>query len=145
MVLVMSERLRIVDGRRFGCTRCGNCCVQPGYVFFSWPELDRMATHLDLDVTEFRARFGVTWDAQLGCWSIDATDGRGCSLLDADRGCRVHPVKPTQCKTFPFWPELVDEAEGWEAAKAYCPGLDRAEGRLYSADEIRRIRDTAES
>ena len=137
----MGEPLPILQGRRFGCTRCGNCCMEPGYVFFTYGEMERMAAHLSLRVDDFRQQFDVRWDPHGECWSIDATDGHGCGLLDGARGCRVHPVKPTQCAAFPFWPELLDEARVWEETKRYCPGLDAEDGRLYSAEEIRSIRD----
>ncbi len=29
-----------------------------------------------------------------------------------DGGCAIHPAKPTQCRIFPFWPELVESHEG---------------------------------
>jgi Fe-S-cluster containining protein len=63
----------------------------------------------------------------------------GCPLLTADKGCSVHSVKPMQCQTFPFWSELIEDDSAWSDAKSYCPGMDAADGRLYSAEEIRDI------
>lgn len=99
-----------------------------------------MAAHLGLSTTRFSKLYGAAWDAGWQRWAIDATDGRGCPLLDEQRGCRVHPVKPRQCASFPFWPELLDDAAAWESLKRYCPGLDSETGRLYSEEEILEIR-----
>jgi len=49
-------------------------------------------------------------------------------------GCRVYPVRPTQCRTFPFWHEYTRSPEAWARAAERCPGVNR--GRLYSAAEI---------
>ncbi len=133
-------RLPIINGRKFGCTACGNCCFEKGYVFFGFAELAAMAEHLKLSQAEFKDTFDVTWDADSDGWMFDATDGNGCPLLDKKRQCRVHPVKPTQCRTFPFWDELLDRKADWEAAKSFCPGLDAEDGRLFSRAEIQKLR-----
>ena len=48
--------------------------------------------------------------------------GAHCHFL-RDGGCRIHPAKPTQCRIFPFWPELVDKPRAWAKTAAYCPGI----------------------
>jgi uncharacterized protein len=49
-----------------------------------------------------------------------------CHFLK-DGGCSVHPAKPVQCRTFPFWPELVDDAVEWHKTAAFCPGIEKGE------------------
>ncbi|MCK6545817.1 YkgJ family cysteine cluster protein [Myxococcota bacterium] len=136
----MSKALPIVDGRRFGCTACGNCCMEPGYVYMTGEEVERIATHLALSERAFKAKFRVQYERASKEWFIDALDGKGCPLLDADRKCSVHPVKPRQCSTFPFWDELLDDAARWEASKSFCPGLDAPKGELYDRGRILAIR-----
>ena len=51
-----------------------------------------------------------------------------------DKGCKIYPVRPTQCRTFPFWPEIVKSPTSWKIAATECPGMN--EGTLHSADEI---------
>jgi len=43
-------------------------------------------------------------------------------------------VRPTQCRTYPFWPENVKSADAWHALEPDCPGLNR--GRLFTPAEI---------
>jgi uncharacterized protein len=100
-----------------------------------------MAKHLDLDVRAFWLEFEVRHDSSSTQPVLVAKDGLGCPLLSKEKICRVHSVKPMQCRSFPFWPELLDTASAWEYARQDCPGMDAPEGRLYSADEIRKIRD----
>lgn len=45
-----------------------------------------------------------------------------CHFLK-DGGCSIHPAKPTQCRIFPFWPELVDSRREWLKTARYCPGM----------------------
>jgi Fe-S-cluster containining protein len=57
-----------------------------------------------------------------------------CHFL-GDRGCSVHPVKPAQCRIFPFWPELVESRAEWRKTARYCPGL--GQGPLVHIDAAR--------
>ena len=49
-----------------------------------------------------------------------------CHFLK-DGGCAVHAAKPVQCRTFPFWPELVDDEVEWHKTGAFCPGIGQGE------------------
>ncbi len=131
----------MVGPKRFGCTRCGNCCMEPGYVFMSVDEMNAIAAALELSLSAFKTKYDIEWDAGASSWTIDATDGNGCPLLDPNRGCTVNDVKPNQCRTFPFWDEMLDDQAEWESAKRFCPGLDAEGGRRYSSAEIRAIRN----
>lgn len=104
-----------------------------------------MAIHMGIDIDAFRVRAKVAWVSELGGWTIDATDGEGCPLLEPDGGCAVHPVKPAQCRAFPFWPEMLDNACVWEESKSFCEGLDAPDGHLFSKEEIEDIRQLMEA
>ena len=54
-----------------------------------------------------------------------------------DDGCTVDEVRPTQCRTFPFWPENLETPGAWEAVIHQCPGV--GEGKHYELVEIRRL------
>jgi len=131
--------LDIEGGRRFGCTACGNCCMQDGYVYMKEGEVERMAAHLGKTVGEFWRDYRVHAHPADDEPVIEAKDGKGCPLLTADRRCSVHPVKPVQCSTWPFWRDMVEDVDTWTKAKSYCPGLDAPTGQLYSRKEILAI------
>ena len=61
----------------------------------------------------------------------------------AGRGCSIHPAKPTQCRTFPFWPELVGDPGAWKGAQSYCPGIGKGKliqiGRAMEMTEEQRL------
>ena len=62
-----------------------------------------------------------------------------CVFLEPD-GCSVHPAKPLQCSTFPFWPELVDSKREWLKTANWCPGIGK--GPLVNIETARAIAQT---
>jgi len=55
------------------------------------------------------------------------------------KGCAVYPVRPNQCRTWPFWNCNLNYPDDWNEAGTVCPGINR--GRLYAAEEIRQLRE----
>ena len=49
-----------------------------------------------------------------------------CHFLNSE-GCSIHPAKPTQCRLYPFWPELVENRKAWNAEKRDCPGVGKGQ------------------
>lgn len=107
-------------------------------VYFEREELLKIADYLRETIEQLIARLKLEPEGTR--FVLDASDGRGCPLLGSDRSCSVHAVKPKQCATFPFWPHLLDDEKEWESAKAFCPGIDSAQGKIYSRGEILAIR-----
>ena len=126
------------DGLRFDCTLCGNCCTgPPGAVWFNEEEGKVMAAKLGLDVATFLERYARRLDKK---WSLreQEIDGRfDCVFLDRDTPgkatCRLYEARPTQCRTWPFWPENLESRAAWEEARR------QAEVALYQ-EEVARSR-----
>ncbi|MBI5503471.1 MAG: YkgJ family cysteine cluster protein [Deltaproteobacteria bacterium] len=120
---------------RFECTQCGKCCWTRGeyaHVYVTRQDMARMSASLGLEPKEFRYRF--TLRDEDGWVELDFPGGR-CVFLDPLTNlCQVYAVRPTQCQTFPFWPELL-RAGGWTAeARRMCEGV--GEGRQVPAQEV---------
>ena len=128
-----SSDLWYADGLRFECSRCGDCCRGPGYVWVSAGESDRLAEHLDLTSDRFARRFLRTVSGRLALIDNPAGD---CVFWD--NGCTVYAARPTQCRTFPFWSQNLAHPGSWDRTVRACPGA--GEGRLYNRDEIERLR-----
>lgn len=133
------------DGLAFTCTQCGNCCTGgPGYVWLSDAEIDRFAVHLRLDRKVFLKTYcrsvngGISLKErrtpanQYDCvfLTLDPTTGK--------RGCSVYPVRPLQCRTWPFWDGNLASKQNWKAAKKICPGMDQ--GKPYALERIEALR-----
>lgn len=124
------------DGLRFSCTRCGDCCQGPGYVWLTVARAAEIAEHLGLSVEEFGRRYLRTVDGRLAL--TDRPSG-ACVFWSEEEGCGVYPARPTQCRTFPFWRRHVKSRRAWEAVVEECPGA--GSGRRFSAGEIEDLVD----
>ena len=132
------------DGLQFTCTQCGNCCTgPPGYVAFTKEEADAIADYLGITVKEFRKRFTHK------VFGIDSLEERpsqfgfDCIFLkrdDSDKAiCSIYPVRPAQCRTWPFWSDNIESPRTWKKTQGLCPGS--GSGQLYPVEEIRILRD----
>jgi Fe-S-cluster containining protein len=122
------------DGLRFRCTRCGHCCTgAPGYVWVHDEEITALAEYHGQTVAEFTALHV----RQVGHRrSLREQVNGDCVFYDKIQGCTVYPVRPRQCRTWPFWESNVVTPEAWERTCAICPGS--GQGELIAAEEITR-------
>ena len=97
-------------------------------MYLTEDDLKRAAAFFKMAPGKFEARY-VYRTAKRMRFRIP-TSGT-CPFLE-DAGCSIHPVKPSQCRIFPFWPELVESAREWRAAARYCPGMSK--GRLVNIE-----------
>ncbi len=124
------------EGLRFQCTACGKCCVNHGdgyeYVFSNRKERAALARHFGVTLEEFERRWCERID---GVGLSFKSRGDGCIFLKAGR-CSVYALRPGQCRSFPFWPELLADEDTWQHDVAsFCPGV--GQGPLHGLNEIR--------
>lgn len=119
---------------RFECTRCGHCCVAGGnyHVFLEPGEAEAIRGHLGLSRSWFRRRY-LAWSQGGERVLASREDGR-CIFLDAAGHCRVYGARPVQCRTYPFWPELVTRRSAWEKERRRCEGIGR--GPVVTVERI---------
>jgi hypothetical protein len=122
---------------RFECTGCGACCTGDAdhYVEVNAAERDAIRALLGLSRVWFRRRYLVRVAAGLTGIRL-GPDGR-CPFLGADHRCRVYPVRPRQCRTYPWWPELVEQRSGWQTEAKRCEGINR--GAVVPLAKIERM------
>lgn len=125
------------DGLRFRCTRCGDCCTgAPGHVWVTDDDLTRIADHLGRPVEEVHGLYARK--AHRGLTLREKANG-DCVFFERGVGCTVYPVRPPQCRTWPFWESNVRTPADWERTCEVCPGS--GQGDLVPVDEItRRVR-----
>ncbi len=126
--------LGVVCGLRFTCQPgCTSCCSVTGYVYLTEPDLRSAAVFLGITKKAFERRYVYRTRHLL---RLRKPRNAQCHFLK-DGGCTIHPAKPTQCRLFPFWPELVASRDSWRRARAYCPGIGK--GPAVSLDAALRI------
>lgn len=118
-------------GLQFECRQCGRCCGgAPGYVFVTQDEIWAITAHLAVSLEDFMGQH--VRKTRRG-FSLVEQAGGDCALLDGGK-CRVYPVRPTQCRTWPFWPTNLANRRAWNRAGRRCPGI--GSGTLHPLDEI---------
>jgi uncharacterized protein len=127
----MDDQRWYKDGLRFECTECGACCTgAPGFVWVNKSEIEGMAACLDMEVAEFETRYV----RQVGIRkSLIERPNYDCVFLHGGR-CDVYPVRPRQCRTWPFWESNLSSPERWNDAAEACPGCNH--GKLFTLLEI---------
>ena len=113
-----------------GCTRC---CDQKGFVYLGTGDLERAAKFVGMSAKAFEKKYVYRTKHQM---RLRKPPEKQCPFLE-DYGCSIHPAKPTQCRTFPFWPEIVERRDTWQRTAQYCPGIGKGELiQIGSAMEI---------
>jgi uncharacterized protein len=131
---ILDRRSYFFDaGIRFQCQQCGSCCTgEPGTIYVTPDEIKALAAHLRLDVEAFTRRYLYPFQDSFSIG--EHADGR---CLFYDDGCTIYPLRPHQCRTYPFWFSNLRSEERWRAIRKACPGIGL--GRLRRRDEILAI------
>ena len=107
---------------RFECQPgCVACCDQKGYVYLTEDDLKRAAKFTGMTAAAFQKKYVYRTAHTL---RFRKPREKQCPFLES-HGCAIHPAKPTQCRTFPFWPDLVESAAAWKRTGRYCPGIGK--------------------
>jgi len=103
------------DLSKFVCRRCGACCRIEGIVRLKDDDPKCIAAHLGMSESEFIANETNLAPDRKSLVLKDRPDG-ACAMLDAENRCRIYPVRPEKCRTYPYeWTNDISET--------YCPGL----------------------
>jgi len=130
-----------VRGLHFQCQQCGACCSGPaeGYIWVTRAEIEFIADYLKITVGQLRKKY--LRRVGLRTTIIEQPNTKDCIFLQETEGrkeCMIYPVRPSQCRIWPFWPENFKSTNAWNKAAQKCGGINR--GRLYSFEEIEKIR-----
>lgn len=120
------------DGLRFCCTSCGRCCTgSQGYVWISVAEATALAEHFSLALDDFGRRYLRRVGMRLAL--VDGADG-ACVLLQG-KLCSVYELRPSQCRSFPWWPSVLASPQDWRRTALDCEGISDA-APLVAAEVI---------
>lgn len=85
----------------FRCRRCGACCrIKNGIVRVSSDEIARIAAFLGRSEQDFIENETELAPDRKSLMLKSRADG-SCAFLDETNLCRINPVKPDKCRTFP--------------------------------------------
>jgi len=123
-----------MESVRFTCQPgCIKCCEQKGFVYLTEDDLKRAAAYVEMTPRAFERKYVYRTAHEL---RFRKPREKQCPFL-LENGCSIHPAKPTQCRAFPFWPELLDSRTEWNRTAKYCPGIGK--GPLIKIAAARRM------
>ena len=71
-----------------------------------------------LRTSKFKTVYSQVRGKGLDCIFLDRSSRNGKAL------CSLYDLRPSQCRTWPFWSENVESPEAWIAASQSCPGIN---------------------
>ncbi len=131
-----------VGGLHFECMQCGRCCSGPaeGYIWVAKPEVRLIADFLKKTTGQLRQK--CLKRVGLRTTLIEQSGTKDCTFLQKGDGgekrCSIYPVRPSQCRIWPFWPSNLASQNAWNEAAQRCPGINRE--RYYSLEKIEKIK-----
>jgi Fe-S-cluster containining protein len=128
-----------VVGLHFECVQCSRCCSGPGegYIWVTKPEIEFIADFLKMSSGELRRK--CLRRVSLRTTIIEHHTTRDCIFLQNIEGrkiCVIYPVRPSQCRTWPFWSDNLTNPNAWNKAAQKCPGINK--GRLARNPNCRK-------
>ncbi len=125
------------NGLRFECQMCRYCCSsEPGYVYLTKNDIESAASFLSLTFDGFIEKYCRLVDfGTYSLVSLRETPDYDCIFL-SPRGCAVYAARPLQCRTYPFWKNVMESEEKWKEEGKSCPGIGK--GKTISKKEIER-------
>jgi Fe-S-cluster containining protein len=133
------------DGVQFACQGSGKCCTshgEYGFVFLTPDDRKRMAQHLKVSTSAFTRKYCQKYN---GAFHLkEDRINPDCIFLEGKR-CGIYEARPTQCRTWPFWPEVMNAKTWKKEVLSFCPGVGK--GQTISAAKIKEqllIQETAE-
>lgn len=124
------------EGLRFHCTGCGQCCTGPaGYVWLTPSDIDEIASFLQISKESFLRRYTRAVHGRISLLERRHLGNFDCIFLKEAK-CQIYPVRPKQCRAFPWWPENLRNRAAWRKCAERCEGVDHPDAPLVSHEEI---------
>ena len=124
-------------GIKFQCQGSANCCVSRGsygFVFLSIKDLLKLAKFFKISLIDFKRKYCHTTNDFVHLKEI-RTNGE-CIFLKNNK-CSVYKFRPTQCKTWPFWPENMNVKMWNNEIVNFCLGIGK--GKLINKEKIDKL------
>ncbi|MFN7825465.1 MAG: YkgJ family cysteine cluster protein [Pseudobdellovibrionaceae bacterium] len=124
------------DGVRFECQGSGKCCTshgEYGFVFLTLDDRRRMAKHLGISTSAFTRKYCENKNGVFHL--LEDPKNTDCMFLK-NKKCSIYDARPTQCRTWPFWPEVMNAKTWKKEVMSFCPGVGK--GPVISAEKIEK-------
>lgn len=127
------------EGVKFQCQGSGKCCTSHGefgFVFLTLEDRRRFAKYFKISTSQFTKKYCEKYNGAFHL--IERKDNPDCLFLKG-KGCSVYEARPTQCRTWPFWPEVMSPKAWKKEITSFCPGVGK--GKVWTKEEIKEQMD----
>lgn len=127
------------QGVNFECQGSGKCCISHGnfgFVFLTLKDRQKLAAHLGIETRKFTQQYCQKTNGYFHL--TESPDQKECTFLK-NRQCSVYAARPTQCRTWPFWPEVMPVKKWTAEVAGFCPGVGK--GKLIDSRKIKATLD----
>lgn len=122
------------EGLYFKCSQCSNCCSGfPGFVWISQEEIEQIHKFLKISKNDFLKNYTRQVYGKISL--IEDPINYDCCFLK-NKKCTIYPIRPHQCKSYPFWESNLSDKKSWQGLKKQCPGIDQ--GDFFSLEDIQK-------
>jgi len=118
------------DKIKFECKQCGGCCSGvSGYIWLTEIEQSSIADLLKISVADFLKKYTISVNGKISLKETrKSRDDYWCIFLENSAKCRIYERRPHQCRSYPFWENIVTNENNLNAVLADCPGVQRNNG-----------------
>ncbi len=88
-------------------------------------------------VRKVKGAYSLVERANFDCIFLQRADGKAT--------CGIYPVRPMQCRTWPFWEMNLQTPAAWTHAASRCPGMCDLDAPKYPLAHIEKCRTHPES
>lgn len=130
----ITKKAFLSEGVKFECQGSGKCCTSHGefgFVFLTLDDRRRFAKHLKLTTGEFTKKYCTN---RSGLWHLNEDPKNPDCMFLKNKKCSVYLARPTQCRTWPFWPEVMNPKAWKKEVVSFCPGVNK--GSVIPFDSI---------
>ncbi len=134
------------SGVQFQCQGSGKCCTshgEYGFVFLTLEDRRRFAKFFKIPTGTFTKKYCQKTN---GAYHLIEKKGQPDCLFLKGKSCSVYEARPTQCRTWPFWPEVMSPKTWKKEISSFCPGVGK--GKIWTQNEIEmqiRLQEKMES
>lgn len=124
------------NGIKFICRECGACCANPekteACLYLSMDDIKNISMYMNISLRDFKNNYTLQKDSYI----ILKEPDEDCLFLENNR-CKIYPVRPAQCRAWPFWESMLNIKSWKESVRSICKGIGN--GKLYSCKDIEYI------
>ncbi|MEA3506783.1 MAG: YkgJ family cysteine cluster protein [Elusimicrobiota bacterium] len=105
----------------FNCCGCGNCCREEGHIAVTSSEINAVSAYFSMSKKSFLKKHVEKIN---GRYYFNEEFDEPCKFLK-DGKCLIYPVRPAQCRTFPYWGSFLRNTGRINDLLRFCEGMKK--------------------